>query len=162
MRFELTQSFDAPVGRVLDLFTDPEFYAGLTDLTRVATPEPVERTVVDGRVLLRLRYRFIADLPPGAGRFVSADRLTWVEESTFDPAAGTQQLEMQPDHYADRLTASAAVTWREREGTTERAIVGDLRIHFPLVGGRVERAIVDGLREHLEQEAQQARRRLAA
>jgi hypothetical protein len=31
---------------------------------------------------------------------------------------------------------------------------GDLRVRFPLVGGRVERAIVSGLEEHAELEAQ--------
>ena len=30
---------------------------------------------------------------------------------------------------------------------------GDLRVSFPLVGGKVERAIVSGLREHADLEA---------
>jgi len=39
------------------------------------------------------------------------------------------------------------------DGGTRRVIEGDLRVHFPLVGGKVERAIVSGLRAHASAEA---------
>jgi hypothetical protein len=38
--------------------------------------------------------------------------------------------------------------------STRRLVTGDLTVHVPLVGGRVERAIVDGLEDHANAEAE--------
>jgi hypothetical protein len=112
----------------------------------------VEHAAEGDRVLLRLRYRYVGDLPGGAHRFISSDRLTWVQSSRFDLAAGVEHVVIEPDHYADRLRASVEAVVSGGTPTT-REVTGRLKVSIPLVGGRVEGAIVEGLREHLAAEA---------
>lgn len=152
MEFRAVQRFAAPPEEVVRLYADPAVRAGLGAIGKLSAPELVEHVADDDGVVLRLRYRYVGDLPGGAGRFIRPDRLTWVQSSRFRLAEGLEQIRIEPDHYPDRLRAD--VEARVRGGTpTTREVEGRLRVSLPLVGGRVERAIVDGLREHLELEA---------
>ena len=104
-------------------------------------------------VRVSVRYRYIGDLPGGAGRFVKADKISWVQNSLFDLDEATEAIVIRPDNYADRFQASAdAVLIADGDGCVRR-VTGEVRIRLPLVGGKVERAIVEGLLEHLDQEA---------
>jgi hypothetical protein len=58
-----------------------------------------------------------------------------------------------PDHYANRLRCNGTFRLEDVPGGVRRVAEGDLRVSFPLVGGKVERAIVSGLREHAALEA---------
>ena len=161
MDFTVEQRFPAPAAAALELYCDPDFYATLGATERLAPPEVVDRQDGDGTVTLRIRYRFTADLPSAAKRFVEPDKLTWVERTVFDLEAATATSELLADHYASLLTASARSSFDDLDGTSLRRIDGRLQVKVPLFGGRVERAIVDGLREHLADEASAAAARLA-
>jgi hypothetical protein len=164
MRFQVEQRFTAPVADVLDAYTDPAFYERLVGLPKVGEPRVLDRTVDGNRVVLRVHYTFTASLPAAALAVMDADKLTWVEETTFDLAAASSRSRLLPDHYPDRLQASASASFAAAPGdpgATLRRIDGDLKVRMPLVGGKVEGAIVSGLREHLADEADVANRFLA-
>ena len=154
MRFDLTQRIDAPVDEVAAAYAGRDLYEHLGATTKLGPPEVLDRTERDGSVELRIRYRFIGDLAPAVTAVVDPERLTWVEVSHHDLAARTVAVELQPDHYADRLRCSGTYRYREiDDGTTERVVEGDLRVRALLVAGAVERAMVSGLAEHLAEEA---------
>jgi len=156
MRFQVEQRFDAPVATVLATYTDPAFYERLVGLSKVGEPQVVEYRTDAQQVVMRVHYRFTADLPSAALAVIDADKLTWIEESTYDLAAATCRSKLLPDHYPDRLTASATSAFTAAGAGTVRRIDGDLRVRMPLVGGKVERAIVSGLQDHLGDEARVA------
>lgn len=163
MRFEVEQRFGAPAAAVVAAYTDPSFYEELVGLPKIGEPQVLDRLDDGDRVVLRVHYRFTADLPGAARKVIDPAKLTWVEETTFDLADATSRSVLLPDHYPDRLTASARAAFVDGpEGGSTRRITGELTVRMPLVGGRVEGAIVSGLREHLADEARVAERFLAA
>ena len=115
----------------------------------------------DGRVTLRIRYRFIGDLSPAVTAVVDPARLTWVEESVHDLDGLSVAVTLRPDHYADRLRCTGTYRYRSRGDRAERRISGELRVKALLVAGAVERAIISGLEEHLAAEVAAVERYLA-
>lgn len=156
MRFQVVQHFAAPIATVVDTYTNPSFYELLVGLPKIGEPRVLDCTADADHVVIRVHYRFVADLPAAALAVIDPAKLTWVEETTFDLAASTSRSRLLPDHYPDRLTASATGVFVGTGSGTTRTIDGDLAVRMPLVGGKVERAIVSGLREHLADEARLA------
>lgn len=162
MRFEITQQFDASPEGVQALYLDESFIAGGADEpdSRIAYVETVHHEVHDQSALLEVRYRFTADLPAAATAIISPDRLTWVERTEVDIESLVSTITIVPDHYANRLSASATATIWDPEGDggagAVRSITGELKVRALLVGGQVERVIVDGMREHFAAEEARA------
>ncbi len=163
MRFEIRQRFDASPEDIQALFLDDSFVAAGADDdsdTRIAYVETVRHEVDDTTALLEVRYRFTADLPAAATAIISPDRLTWIERTEVDLSARVSRIVIVPDHYANRLSASATATISEAGApggaTARREIRGDLKVRALLVGGQVERVIVDGMREHFAAEEARA------
>lgn len=156
MRFTLDQTLPAGVGDVLDAFTDPAFLASLAQLPKVGSPELLEQSREGDLVHQRVRYRFQGELSSAVRRVLDPERLTWVDERTYDLAAATASFRIVPDHYEGRLRCEGSERYTDADGAGERTVRhvdGDLTVRYPLVGGTVERAIVSGLREHLHEEA---------
>ena len=166
MQFDIDQRYPAPVSAVLAAYTDRSLYDGLVAGTRVGKPEVLDVVRDGATALVRLRYRFAADLPGAALAVLDPARLTWVEETRYDLERAMSTTALRPDHYGDRLAASATARFDADRGGSDgcrRRIMGEVVVRgVPLVGGRVERAIVDGLREHLTDEAAAVRRHLEA
>jgi hypothetical protein len=159
VRFHLEQALPASADEVIDVLVDPDFLASLAELPKLGRPEVLEQRV-DGRLVhQRVRYRFAGALSPAVTAVVDPDKLVWVDETTYDRAARTATFRILPEHYADRLTAGG--TYRfvgTGPSTCTRTADGDLKVRFPLVGGKVERAIVSGLEEHITHESALVRR----
>lgn len=154
MRFAVEQEFPAPLASVEDALLDPDFLARLALLPKLGDPQLLA-TEVDGPVVRQqVRYRFAGDLAPAVTAVVDPKRLTWVEHTTFDRGRHRGDHRIVPDHYGDRLRCSYTTQLAEHGAVTRRTTEGDLRVRFPLVGGRVERAIVSGLVEHAGLEAE--------
>ena len=161
MKFEAVQHYDAGKAAVMALYADADYYIGMGAMPPLSAPDLLFQDTPDGLLRIQLRYQYQGDLPPGASRFISPDKLTWVQDSRIDPEAGTERIKIVPDHYPDRLEALISADYLESGGGTDRHIHGELHVHVPLVGGRVEHAIVDGLRDHLDAQAAAAVARLA-
>ena len=160
MKFEITQQFEAPVEEVMGLYCDPDFYPRLDGVGQIGGPEVLDRKVDGGLISMQIRFRFTGDLPSAALAIVRPEKLTWVEHTTFDTEAGTSTTKIVPDHYPDRLQASARSTFTDVDGGCRRDVDGDLKVHALLVGGQVEKAIVSGMQDHLVEEAKVANRQL--
>jgi hypothetical protein len=157
VHFSVEQSIAAPRHAVEAAFLEPGFYAALGELSAIRPPEVLERRVERSNgnlVHLRVQYAFAGSLSGPARAVLDPDRLTWVDDSTFDRAAHRMDFEIVPDHYADRLQCRGWYQFEPAgEHATRQVMEGDLRVRYPVVGGLVERAIVVGIRQHLGEEA---------
>jgi len=161
MQFRVDQRFAATPDDVLAMYCTAEFYDALDELTRIGRPEvlSVDGGPSDRTVRLRIRYAFTGHLPGAALAVIDPKKLTWVEDTSFDTATRTGTTKLLPDHYPDRLTASARSTIKGAEPAddageprTVRRVEGTVSVRMPFVGGQVEKAIVSGLRDHLADE----------
>ena len=156
MQFRVDQRYAAARDDVLAAYTDVALYPLLDGLPKIGEPRVLDREQKGHLVTMRVHYRFVADLPSAALAVIDPERLTWVDETVYDLAAGTSTTRLLPDHYADRLTASASATYQSdpsQPARSARHVRGDLKVRMALVGGKVERAIAEGLIEHLTDEA---------
>ena len=153
MRFRLEQRFSAPLPAVEAALVDPAFLERLAELPKLGRPELLRREEVGHVVHLDVRYAFAGELSSAVTAVIDPARLTWVDSATFDRNAHRSDHRVLPEHYTGRLTCSYR-TQLEADGEgTVRTAEGELRVHFTLVGGRVERAIVAGMTEHARLEA---------
>jgi len=155
MDFSVEQRFAADPSTVIALFTNEHFLGSQQGTEKIGPPTLLERTEDSGIITLHIRYKFTAELPDAAARFVDADKMTWVEVTITDVAARRATTELQPDHYAGLLQASGSITYTDDASTpggTVRMVRGAVDVGVPLFGGRVERAIIEGLEEHLTEE----------
>jgi DNA-binding transcriptional regulator YbjK len=154
VKFRIEQRIPAPLADVEAALLDRDFVAATADLPKLGAPELLEQRRDGDRAHQRIRYRFTAQLSSAVTRVVDPDKLTWVDDATFDLTSHTSRHRILPDNYADRLQASYDVALEPLGDSTRRVASGELTVHVPLVGGRVERAIVDGLEEHATAEAE--------
>jgi Protein of unknown function (DUF2505) len=165
VRFELIQRLRAPLEAVEAAYVDPEFLAELGRLPKLGHPELLEQQDRGDQLWQRVRYAFVGELSPAVKAVVDPKQLTWVEESTLDRASHTTTFRIVPDHYVRLLEASGEITLAAEGGDrgvlTVRRSTGDLVVHVPFVGHKVESAIVSGLREHADLEVDAAERWVA-
>lgn len=148
MKFHIEQRFAASVGQVEDAYCSPELLATLATLPKVGGAELLDQQVNGDRVSQRVRYHFTGELNSAVTAVVDPDRLSWVEESVLDRTSHVTTWHIVPDHYATRLTCQGTFRLEASGPNTRRLTEAEIKVHFPLVGGRVERAIVSGLQEH--------------
>ena len=152
MRFFIEQRYRAPLARVEDAYCSPELLATLATLPKVGGAELVDQRVESDRVTQRVRYHFTGELNSAVTAVVDPHKLSWIEESVLDRASHVTTWHIVPDHYASRLSCEGTFTLLSVDNETARRTEAEIKVHFPLVGGRVERAIVSGLQEHAEAE----------
>jgi hypothetical protein len=149
MRFTIEQSFAGPLDRVEAAFVDPAYLERLSELPKLGRPTLVHRVEAGDLVHQWVKYAFVGDLNSAVRRVVDPSRLTWVEESTLDRRTHRTTWRIVPDHYKNLLHASGTFQLEAMgDDRTRRVAEGEVKVTFPLVGGRVEQAIVSGLREH--------------
>lgn len=154
MKFRIEQRIPAPLAAVEAALLDRDFVAASADLPKLGAPELLELQRDGDRAHQRIRYRFTAQLSGAVTRVIDPDKLTWVDDARYDLTSHTSRHRILPDNYADRLQATYDVALEPLGDSTRRLVTGQLTVHVPLVGGRVERAIVDGLEEHANAEAE--------
>ena len=148
MKFFIEQRFAASVQRVEDAYCSPELLATLATLPKVGGAELLEQRTEGDRVVQRVRYRFTGELSSAVTAVVDPSKLSWVEESELDRTTHVTTWHIVPDHYASRLTCAGTFRLVSHGDGTVRRTEAEIKVHFPLVGGRVEKAIVSGLEEH--------------
>jgi DNA-binding transcriptional regulator YbjK len=154
VKFRIEQHIPAPLAAVEAALLDRDFVAATADFPKLGAPELLELQRDGDRAHQRIRYRFTAQLSGAVTRVVDPGKLTWVDDARYDLTSHTSRHRIVPDNYADRLQASYDVVLEALGDSTRRLVTGELTVHVPLVGGRVERTIVDGLEEHATAEAE--------
>lgn len=152
MRFRVEQRFSAPLPAVEAALVDPDFLAALARLPALGRPELLHREEMGPLVRMEVRYAFVGDLSSAVTAVVDPDKLTWVDATVLDRTTHRSEHRILPDHYRNRLTCAYATHLQEADGEVVRVAEGDLRVHFPFVGGKVERAVVSGMAEHARHE----------
>lgn len=152
MHFRLDQRFDAPLDAVEAALLDPTVVEQLGALAPLGRPEVVRHRHEGSVVRREVRYAFVGELSPAVTAVVDPHRLTWVDVAVHDLVAHRSEHRIVPDHYRSRLTCEYVTRLAAEGDGTRRVAEGELRVHMPLVGGRVERAIVSGLAEHAARE----------
>jgi hypothetical protein len=153
VNFRIEQRITAPLTAVETALLDRAFIAATAQLPKLGEPELLGQERDGDHVHQRIRYRFTADLSPAVARVVDPAKLTWIDDARYDLTSHTSRHRILPDNYGDRLEAAYDVALESLGDSTRRLVTGELKVHVPLVGGRVERAIVSGLEEHAAAEA---------
>jgi hypothetical protein len=152
VRFRIEQHFVAALEEVEAAFVDPAFLEELGTLPKLGRPELVDQREDGDLVHQRVRYAFAGELASAVTAVVDPVKLTWVEQSTLDRRTHRTRFTIVPDHYKSRLSCDGEFVLDSTDAGTRRVATGELKVRFPLVGGKVERAIVSGLEEHAERE----------
>jgi hypothetical protein len=149
VHFHIEQHFSGSVDAVESALCSPELLARFASLPKVGGAELLDQQRDGDTIHQRVRYRFTGELSSAVTALVDPDKLSWVEDSVIDRTTHVTTWSIIPDHYATRLTCSG--TFRlagKSDELTVRTTEADIRVHFPLVGSKVEKAIISGLEEH--------------
>lgn len=153
MRFTIEQTLSGVPAAVQSVLLDPAFVQARAVLPKLGDPELLDSTSDGTRAEQRIRYRFVAELSSAVTAVIDPEKITWVDDATYDLVGLTAEHRILPDNYADRLRCTYRATLTAEGAAARRTLEGDLKVRMPLVGGRVERAIVDGLRDYAVAEA---------
>ena len=153
MRFEISQAFAHPPREFDEAYTDPDLYPTLVGLPNLGDMQVLDHQRDGDAARMRIHVRFVREFSPAVAAAIDPSKLSWVQESTHDLAAGTTSFRFLPDNYADRFSASGRTRIVARGDGSVRTLTGEVKVRAPLVGGRVEKAIVEGLEEYLVAEA---------
>lgn len=147
MDFRLEQRFAAPLPVVEAALLDPSFAAHLDTRPQLVAEER------DGSIVRRsVRHAFVGELSAAVTAVVDPAKLTWVDVGVHDLDTHRSTHHIVPDHYGSRLTCTYETVLVADGDHTRRLVSGELHVHMPLVGRRVERAIVSGLAERAARE----------
>jgi len=156
VEFTITQRYvGASPDRVIEAYTDPSMYPTFNGLTKIGTPEVVDRQTNGDAIDLTLRMRFIAQVNAAVRRVVDPAKVTWLQHEHYDLGARHTDVVFEPENYADRFSSSGGYRFDvdpSDPSSTIRTITGDVRVRVMLVGGQVEGALVSGLKEHFAEE----------
>ncbi|WP_421119544.1 DUF2505 domain-containing protein [Aquihabitans daechungensis] len=153
MRFEISQEFRHEPRAVDEAYTDPALYPTLVGLPNLGDMVVLSHQRDGDTARLRIHVKFLREFSPAVAAAIDPGKLSWVQESTHDLAAGTTTFRFVPDNYADRFSADGRTRIAARGDGAVRTLSGEVKVRAPLVGGRVEKAIVEGLEEYLAAEA---------
>jgi hypothetical protein len=136
-------------------YGSPAFFEGRETRDDIAVLEVVRHDDTGSRILLEVRFAFQGAVSPAVRAVVDHKKMSWVTRTEVRPDDRRSNWEVLPDHYPDRLTASGSYRFEDGPdgpASTLITVDGNLKVHVPLVGGRVERVIVSGLRRYIADE----------
>jgi|SRR5713101_292429 len=156
MEFEVLQQLRGSLDAVEAAFLDPAFVQELATLPKMGRIELLDQHATGDQVHRRVRYTFGGEVSAAVKAVVDPARLTWVEESTIDRVTHVTTFRILPDYYARLLEASGTIRLTEEpeHTTTFREIDGNVAVHVPLVGRKVEQVIVSDLKDNVALQGQ--------
>ena len=154
MDFSLEHSFDASAGALAAALLDRRFQDSLGDIGSLAERKVLtQEELPGGGVVRRVRCVLDIDISGAARRFMGDGDPSWVEEATWDPAASRWDWVIHPEVAAQLLSASGVIEMSGDDRRSTRRVIGKIKVHVPLYGGRVEGWIRDGIEAAYEEEA---------
>ena len=153
VKFDFEQRWTASLDDVVETYLDSGFWSGLTGLSATSSPDVLSIDRTGDRAVVRLHYVLSVDLPKEASRFIDPDDVAWIEETTWDLSKRSSKVAFLPDQAAKLLRASATADLTAAGGDAVRVVNGEVKVHIPLLGSKVEKVIVEGVHDHLAEEA---------
>lgn len=155
VRFELVHTFDHDPETVARALLDLDFQSGLDDVGGLKERSVVSQESHDGgRVTRRVRCVLGIEISGAARRFLGNNDPAWIQEEHWDPATRRWDWVIQPEVAKEVLSASGHVELHDDAPGTRRMVFGDVRVHVPIYGGRVEGKIVEGITRAYNEEAE--------
>ena len=153
MKFRHELTYDAPLADVAAMLADPAFREEVCEFQRVlrATVE-VERTA-PGTTVVVDQVQPASGIPAFAQKFVG-DEIRIVQAETWSSQSAADLKVTIPGKPGDM---SGTITLAESGGTTTETVDVEVKVHIPLVGGKIEGLIVDLLRKALVAEGKVGR-----
>jgi hypothetical protein len=161
VKFTEEQKWSATTQDVLEVYLDPSFWTGLTDLSATSSPEVLDIKRDSRTAVVRLHYVLSVELPKEASRFINPNDVAWVEETTWSLSDMSAEVRFLADQASQLMKASASAGLAQQGPDAVRSIRGDVKVHIPLLGSRVEKVIVQGVQDHLKEEAAAVQDRLS-
>ncbi|MGH2756760.1 MAG: DUF2505 domain-containing protein [Actinomycetota bacterium] len=158
MKFELSHAFDPDPQVVARALLDPDFQASLKGVGSLKERSVLlQQEETGGRVMRRVRCVLDIDISGPARRFLGDKPPSWIQEEHWDPATARWDWVIQPEVARELLSASGHTVLSNDGGGTLRTVVGDVRVHVPIYGGRVEKWLVEGITRAYDEEAERLR-----
>lgn len=154
MDFVIEQHLPGAPAAIERILLDETFVEARASLPKLGDPDLLDSSIDGTQARQRTRFRFTGELSSAVTAVIDAQKLTWVDDATYDLEAHTAEHRVLPDHYADRLQCSYRATITEEPDGSRRLLDGSLKVRMLLVGSKVEGAIVSGLREYAVAEAE--------
>jgi hypothetical protein len=148
VKIEASYEYDAPVAAVEAALLDPAFWKQLR-LANMAPPQVVAAS--DGQIVVHMV--FAGTLNAIGRRVVGNQPIEWDQTITIDRAQHTGTLTLA-SRVRVNVTAEAALRFEALAGDgTRQTLSGEMKVHIPLVGGKVESALGPGVRKSFDEEA---------
>jgi hypothetical protein len=153
MKFRHELTYDAPLADVAAMLADPAFREEVCEFQRVlrATVE-VEHTA-PGTTVVVDQVQPASGIPAFAKKFVG-DEIRIVQAETWSSQSAADLEVTIPGKPGDMR---GTITLAESGGTTTETVDVEVKVHIPLVGGKIEGLIVDLLRKALVAEGKVGR-----
>jgi hypothetical protein len=155
VRFELSHTFEPDPEVVARALLDPTFQTSLEGVgglrERSVLSQEEEST---GRIVRRIRCVLDVEISGAARRFLGDKPPSWVQEEHWDPATLRWDWVIEPEVAKELLSASGHTVLSSNGAATLRQVAGEVRVHVPIYGGRVEGWIVEGITRAYNEEAQ--------
>lgn len=152
MEFELRHRFPISAKRAYDELFSEAFEVESARRSRIGRQVLEDRTE-GGRRFRRVRVQPEQTFPAPVAKVIGQDRFNYVMEERHDPANTRMDWVVVPDAMADKVSVKG--TWALQPGgeTCERIVRIEVRVHVPLIGGKIEQQIGAELKAGYEQAA---------
>lgn len=150
MKLDTTSELDAPVDAVEAALLDPAFWSQL-QLSNMAAPEVVSAAA--DRIVVHMT--FAGELDALGKRVVGNQGIAWDQTITIDRATHTGTLALASKMRV-KVSAQATFRFEPLDGApprTRETLTGELKVHVPLVGGKVEGILGPGIQKSLEEQS---------
>ncbi len=154
MRFEVSHSFPFGPDEVAAALLDPAFQASLDTIGPLKERRVLsQEATLDGRVERRVRCVLELKLSGVAANLLGEADPAWIQAETWEADSRTWTWHIEPEVHGDLLSARGTTVIAGDAEKATRTVVGDLGVHVPLYGGKVEGWIVKGISEAYDEEA---------
>lgn len=158
MRMDMTHELPASAAVAWKVLFSEEY----VDASRATTQTKAERLSdepqPDGTRLVRTRVTLNRELPSVAANLLGSKYLTYVLEEKINDEKFHVEWEVIPDRIAERVKATGTFSLQPiDDNRCNRVVRGNVRVHVPLIGGRIEKGIASDLAKSYEATAAFAR-----
>jgi hypothetical protein len=152
--FKMDHYFDWPVELICTAFEAGEDIIAMEDLPNVSQRKPLERHREGARFYFKNNWCVHGQIPKIAQKIVSAETLTFVEESVWDDNARAFTTRIVPHFFKDKIICRTTSAWSAAgPNRAKRTFSGTLVIKFPIFGALLEKTIIDHLKKNNEENA---------